>query len=311
MSELQTAQEFMRRKLITLEPTTNVLDGITRLLKHNISGAPVVDTDGNYLGVFSEKCSMNALTATVEMASEVGMHIVRAREFMTSSLTKLHPEVDVFEAVDHILSKRISGAPVVDGDGRFMGIFSEKTAMRVLLAAAYDQFPGTNVGAYMNTDPNRVIGEDTSLLDIAHKFQQTPYRRLPILRNESLAGQISRRDVLRAEQRLAKEIAERMENGTADDRFTEAVTEADVESFMDREAKTTCPTQDLLSVAQVFLNSPYRRLPVVENGKLVGQVSRRDLLEAAAALLRPPVEKHHAEPLYLTPRGESAPPSIS
>ncbi len=310
MPTMQTAQDFMRRKLITLEPETSVLDGVTRLLKSNISGAPVVDSDGKYLGVFSEKCSMNALTETVELASEAGMHVVRAREIMTSQLTTLTSEVDVFEAVDDILGKRISGAPVVDPDGRFLGIFSEKTAMRVLLAAAYDQFPGSNVGTYMNTDRNRVIGEDTNLLDIAHKFQETPYRRLPILRNESLAGQISRRDVLRAEHRIAKDVAQKLEDGSADDRLKGASAAAAVESFMDQDARTIAPGEDILSVAQVFLSTPYRRLPVIERGKLIGQVSRRDLLEAAAALLRPKTEKHHAETLYLSPLSESLPPSI-
>ncbi len=311
MSTLQTAQDFMRRKLITLDPQTSVLDGVTRLLRTNISGAPVVSEDGEYLGVFSEKCSMNALTTTVELADRVGMHVPRAREFMTCNLTTLTPNVDVFEAVDHILSKRISGAPVVDGDGNFLGIFSEKTAMRVLIAAAYDQLPGTFVGAYMNQDRNRIIDEDTSLLEVAHKFQQTPYRRLPILSKDFLAGQISRRDVLRAELRLAKEVVDKSERGYLDSPLCDELTSADVGSFMDRNAKTTHPSEDLLSIAQVFLNTPYRRLPVVEDGALVGQVSRRDLLESAAALLRPKARKLRAETLYLSPLSESPPPSLS
>lgn len=309
MPAMQTAQDFMRRKLVTLAPDTNVLEGVSRLLKSNISGAPVVDSHGQYLGVFSEKCSMNALTGTVELASEAGMHVIRAREIMTCRLTTLSPDVDVFEAVDHILGKRISGAPVVDQHGTFMGIFSEKTAMRVLLAAAYDQFPGSNVGAYMNTDRNRIIDEESTLLDVAHRFQQTPYRRLPILHGESLAGQISRRDVLRAEVRLAREVVERISKG-GDERLQNPSTSADVGSFMDREARTTIPNEDILTVAQTFLNSPYRRLPVVQDGRLIGQVSRRDLLEAAAALLRPAAQKHHAEALYLSPLSESLPPSI-
>jgi CBS domain-containing protein len=278
-------------------------------LKTNISGAPVVDDGGNYLGVFSEKCSINAMTASVELADRIGIHVVRAREIMTCNLTTLSPDVDVFDAIDHILSKRISGAPVVDHDGTFLGIFSEKTAMRVLVSAAYDQLPGTNVRAYMNTDRKRIIDEDSSLLAIAHLFQQTPYRRLPILSGNSLAGQISRRDVLRAELRVAKEVVEHVDRRGLDTQVDD-VAMIDVSSFMDRDANTTRLGADLLSIAQIFLNTPYRRLPVVEDDRLVGQISRRDLLDAAAELLRPKPQKHRAETLYFSPLSETRPPSL-
>ena len=43
-------------------------------------------------------------------------------------------------------------------------------------------------------------------------------------------------------------------------------------------AQTIDPETDLISVAEIFLNNSFRRLPVVEKGKLVGQITRRDLL---------------------------------
>ena len=308
VNDVKTAQDFMRQKLVKLSEQTSIIDGVSRLLRDNISGAPVVDEQGSYLGVFSEKCCMNALTNVVEVADEIGMHVERAREFMTANLVTLSPEVDVFEAIDHILAKRISGAPVLDAEGNFQGIFSEKTAMQVLISAAYDQFPGSNVGAYMNTDRNRIIHEDDSLLDVAHRFQQTPYRRLPVLNSHRLAGQISRRDVLRAEHRLSKEMASRASrNG---DVRLHATATAAVGQFMDRDAKTIAPNVDLLGIAQIFLNSPYRRLPVVDDGMLVGQVSRRDLLGAAADLLRPKAAAHHSETLYLSTVSDDRPPSL-
>lgn len=311
MSDVKVVQDFMRRKLVTLSTETNVIDGVSRLLKDNISGAPVVDKEGKYLGVFSEKCCMNALTEPVEVANEVGIPVARVREFMTCNLTTLTPDVDVFDAIDHILRQRISGAPVVDGNGKFLGIFSEKTAMRVLIAAVYDQLPGTNVESYMNIDRNRLISDEDSLLDVAHKFQETPYRRLPVLFGEKLRGQVSRRDVLRAEHRLANEVLERARKPNADPKIKEAAKPKNVGQYMDKDALTTGPATDLLNVAQMFLNSPYRRLPIVENGKLVGQVSRRDLLEATAASLRPKKRRPGAGPLYLSPLSDSAPPSLS
>ena len=183
--------------------------------------------------------------------------------------------------------------------------------MRVLVAAIYDQLPGTNVGSYMNVDRNRIIADEDTLLDVAHKFQQTPYRRLPVLHGEKLAGQVSRRDVLRAEHRMASEALKRSEQRDADPKLKEAVKPETVGDYMDQAALTTAPNTDMMGIAQMFLNSPYRRLPIVEHGQLVGQVSRRDLLEAAAEVLRPKPDRHHAETLYLSPLSDSAPPSLS
>ncbi len=285
--ELKTASDFMRRQLITLMPDTLVLDGVSLLLKNNISGAPVVDEHRQYLGVFSEKCCMNALTSTVECAAHRQLPIPLVRQFMNANLVSLTPDQDVFDAIDYILAKRISGAPVVDSNGRFLGIFSEKTAMHVLVSAAYDQLPGTNIAAYMNTDPRRLIDEDDSLIDIAHKFQQTSYRRLPVLNSERLAGQVSRRDVLRAEYQVVQQVVHNGQRDADDECLRESHAHTPVEVFMDRAAKTISANDDILSIAQIFLNTPYRRLEVVEAGMLLGQVSRRDMLEATAALLRP------------------------
>ncbi|GAA4445524.1 CBS domain-containing protein [Novipirellula rosea] len=310
MNEVKAASDIMRRNLVTLTPECDVMDSVARLLRDNISGAPVLGADGGYLAVFSEKCCMNALTEPVETARAEGLHITRVREFMVSKLVTINPDMDVFDAIDHLLSRRISGAPVVDSRGHYLGIFSEKTAMRALIAALHDQLPGTSVNQYMNLDRNRIIHEDDSLLDIAHKFQETPYRRLPVLQGERLAGQVSRRDVLRAECRLACEVVERAKSNHASDNLRRAAQPRQIGPYMDTEALTASPSTDLLGITQMFLNSPYRRLPIVEEGRLLGQVSRRDLLEAAAELLRPKPERRGAETLYLSLVSSTAPESF-
>jgi len=310
MFAVKSAADFMRKKLITLAPESDVIESVAKLLKANISGAPVVDADGHYLGVFSEKCCMNALVEAVQVAEEAGLHLSRAREFMSKNLVTLTPDVDVFEAIDHILKRHISGAPVVDHEGRFLGIFSEKTAMNVLVSALHDHLPGTHVGAYMNTDTKRIISEEDTLYEVAHRFQDTPYRRLPAINGEKLVGQVSRRDVLRAEHRLALDVATVAKKTTGNDRVQRAAAAKQIGPFMDSNAMTTTPATDMLSIAQLFLSSPYRRLPVIDRGKLVGQISRRDLLEAAAEILRPKPPKRGPDTLYLSGIGGGVPESI-
>jgi len=124
-----------------------------------------------------------------------------ARDIMVTRLVTLSPQMDVFEAIGLLLKHRISGAPVIEEDRRFVGVFSEKCCMRVLVDAAYDQIPTTKLYAFMDTEA-RTVTEETDLLTIAQIFKDTTARRLPVLRDGILLGQISRRDVLKAAHQL-------------------------------------------------------------------------------------------------------------
>ena len=55
-----------------------------------------------------------------------------------------------------------------------------------------------------------------------------------------------------------------------------------------------------LSVAAIFLDTPYRRLPVLDGQRLVGQVSRRDLLQKAHDLMAVAPERPGPSLLYLS-----------
>ncbi|NND44433.1 MAG: CBS domain-containing protein [Xanthomonadales bacterium] len=58
-----------------------------------------------------------------------------------------------------------------------------------------------------------------------------------------------------------------------------------VSDFMSAPAISVSPDDDLVEIAMRFVDSKYRRFPVVENGRLVGIICRRDVLRA---LLRSP-----------------------
>lgn len=134
------------------------------------------------------------------------MKPIVAEDIMVKRLVTLSPHVDVLDAVRLLLKNKISGAPVVDAQGKYLGVFSEKCAMHVILDAAYDSLPTNHVGAFMDTQA-RTIKPDTDLLSIAQVFLLTNFRRLAVVDEEgTLIGQISRRDVMAAGLKLLDEL---------------------------------------------------------------------------------------------------------
>jgi CBS domain-containing protein len=56
-----------------------------------------------------------------------------------------------------------------------------------------------------------------------------------------------------------------------------------VATYMSTPVETLDADIDLLQAAEAFLKSVYRRFPVLENDRLVGQVSRYDILKSLSA----------------------------
>ncbi len=134
--------------------------------------------------------------------------VLCAGDVMTTRLVKLQPEQDVFQAVALLVKNKISGAPVVDTDGQLLGMFTERCCLEVLVDATYESLPSSEVGSFMIEDPV-AIDENMQLLSVAQMFISQPIRRLPVLRDGKLVGQVSRRDVIRHAAKLIKPVNDR------------------------------------------------------------------------------------------------------
>lgn len=129
------------------------------------------------------------------------LHSITVRDYMAKSVITFSPDMEMLKAINELVKKRISGAPVVDNHGNLVGMLSEKDCMRVGLDAAYNQGMAGFVRDYMSRQVTTVEIE-SSLMDVAKMFLDTPFKRFPVTENNRLVGQISRADVLRAIEKL-------------------------------------------------------------------------------------------------------------
>lgn len=66
--------------------------------------------------------------------------------------------------------------------------------------------------------------------------------------------------------------------------YNQPMEDIKVEHHMARDVETIDGNMNVFDAAKKFLESKHRRFPIVENGKLVGQISQKDVLKAALKL---------------------------
>jgi len=126
---------------------------------------------------------------------------VAVKDYMSANLVTFTPDMDILKAVSLLIEKRISGGPVVDKQGNLVGVLSEKDCLKVALHASYHSESAGTVVEYMHAE-TKTVDVDTNIVDIAGMFLRDGYRRYPVLKDNRLVGQISRRDVLMALENL-------------------------------------------------------------------------------------------------------------
>lgn len=119
------------------------------------------------------------------------------KDFMKRDLVTFKPETNVLAAIRVLLENKISGAPVVDENGWIVGMLSEYDCLKPNLISSYHSDVGTLVKDYMSTNVI-TIKSHISLTEVAQIFIEKGLRRLPVVENKKLIGQISRRDILEA-----------------------------------------------------------------------------------------------------------------
>jgi CBS domain-containing protein len=124
---------------------------------------------------------------------------MRARDVMSSPVVFLRPHVPADVAAALLVAHGFTAAPVVDDDGRVIGIATEKDLVRGRIVPdgwTADAGPEPVVAVVMTHDPI-CVGPDDDLAGIVSVMFDYGIRSVPIVDDGRLVGIVSRRDVLR------------------------------------------------------------------------------------------------------------------
>lgn len=127
----------------------------------------------------------------------------KIRDYMDTEVPTLEPETPIMKAVDFLLEHRVTGAPVVDADGKLVGIITETDLLKLATEGIRGEPPtGASVAEYMTTDVLTVT-PTVDIYYVAGMFLANKFRRLPVVENDTIVGAITRFDLLRVVRALS------------------------------------------------------------------------------------------------------------
>jgi CBS domain-containing protein len=140
-------KDVMTRKVLTVKSDETLIEAARILVKHNVSGAPVVDKKGKMIGVLSEKDLFHALYPDVKdilrdlrlwLGEEKIKHRVAAKrnipvsQLMSKKIITVGEDEEVLKVGSIMLEDRIHRLPVVKNK-KLVGIVSRRDIFRKLL----------------------------------------------------------------------------------------------------------------------------------------------------------------------------------
>jgi len=146
--------------------------------------------------------------------------MLTAKDIMTREVITVTPELSVQELATLLLTRKIGGAPVVDGDGKLLGVVTEsdlidqgKNVHIPTVVSILDSFLFLESPNRMDQEFKKMLGrtvgdicakemvtvsEDAPLSDIATIMSEKRVHTLPVLSGGELVGVIGKTDLIRA-----------------------------------------------------------------------------------------------------------------
>ena len=130
-----TASDIMQRNVVRVLPGDSLREASEMLFEHNVSAMPVIDSNGNCLGILS-------LTDLVEFARRAtpGSPLARLRgrtlsntsvsELMTTRVVSVRENTSLTGVRQTLKRLGLNHVPVVNDDGRLTGVISSSDIER-------------------------------------------------------------------------------------------------------------------------------------------------------------------------------------
>ncbi len=245
---------FMTANPITIDCDSSVQEALRWMDDLNVRHLPVIG-DGKLVGVLSNRDLLEARKGTV-------------RDVMCAEVATIAPEDTVVSVCTEVVQRGISCMPVVE-NAALVGIVTEFDLMKAFVRACDEgKLAGDIDPPIRQLMSSKVMGIEVTdrLLDAEAALAALNVHHAPVLRDGSLVGFLSDRDLRRA-------------------KGLGLPPESSVQEVMTTDVRTLKSSDPLSAAAKEMIEFRFSALPIVDV-QLVGILSSRDVLDHCMNTLR-------------------------
>ena len=128
---MPAVRDYMATDLTVLSPEQAVTQAMRIMLDRGISGAPVVDSHGNLVGLLTHRDCLSV----AYQASYHGELAGKVSEFMTTAVDTVSAEMPLVEVIERFYQSSHRRFPVLQGN-QLVGQISRRDVLRAVLELA-------------------------------------------------------------------------------------------------------------------------------------------------------------------------------
>src|SRR3954462_9681563 len=115
---MATVAEVMNRDVLAVDPTASIGEAAEKMMDAGVGAVVVMEDMVGMVGIVTERDLMRAVAQRARAAE------ARVRQWMTESVVTIAPDTEIKDAAKMMFEKNFRHLPVVNKDGRLMGIAS-------------------------------------------------------------------------------------------------------------------------------------------------------------------------------------------
>ena len=115
---MATVAEVMNTSVLTVEPSASIGEAAEKMIEAGVGAVVVMEDMARIVGIVTERDLMRAVAQRARAAE------ARVRQWMTESVVTIEPDTEIKDAAKMMFEKNFRHLPVVNKDGRLLGIAS-------------------------------------------------------------------------------------------------------------------------------------------------------------------------------------------